>query len=68
MAKIRDGTRDDVDQLPRGKYLGRPVGHIADESEHFMRCDCGGWIDCQDLSAILDHDGPLPHPGEDQPQ
>jgi hypothetical protein len=41
----------------------------TDEAEHFIRCPaCGGWIDCRDLGQALEHDGPLPHPTQDQPQ
>jgi len=28
----------------------------------------GGWIDMRDLGAVLDHEGPLPHPVEDRAQ
>ena len=56
--------------IPRGKYLGKPAGGTpADEAAHFIKCPaCGGWIDMRDLGAVLDHEGPLPHPKEDQPQ
>ena len=55
--------------IPRGKYIGRHLGdQPVDEAEHFMRCPaCGGWMDCRDLAQILEHEGPLPHPAEDQP-
>ena len=57
-------------EIPRGKYRGKPVGTPpADEAEHFVKCPaCGGWIDCRDLGAVLEHEGPLPHPLGDQPQ
>jgi hypothetical protein len=27
-----------------------------------------GWFDIRDLGAVLDHEGPLPHPASDQAQ
>jgi hypothetical protein len=29
---------------------------------------CGGFFDMRDLGAVLDHEGPLPHPACDQAQ
>jgi hypothetical protein len=29
---------------------------------------CGGFFDMRDLGAVLDHEGPLPHPAYDQAQ
>jgi len=62
-------TASDHD-LPRGKYLGRRIGATpANETEHFIECPtCDGWIDMRDLAQVLDHEGPLPHPSQDQPQ
>jgi hypothetical protein len=56
--------------IDRGKYIGKRVGDPpADEAEHFIKCaTCGGWIDCRDLGQVFDHEGPLPHPTQDQPQ
>jgi hypothetical protein len=56
--------------LPRDKYLGKRLGDpSADEAEHFIRCPaCGGWIDCRDLGQVFEHEEPLPHPAQDQPQ
>ena len=56
--------------LPRGKYIGKRVGLPAtDEAEHFIRCPaCDGWIDCRDLGQVFEHEEPLPHPPQDQPQ
>ena len=59
--------------VPRDKYIGIPINprtgepvELAEE-EHYQRCPaCGGWIDCRDLGMVLDHEGPLPHPGHDQ--
>ena len=40
-----------------------------EEAQHFIRCPaCGGWIDCRDLVQVFEHEGPLPHPTQDQPQ
>jgi hypothetical protein len=27
-----------------------------------------GWIDCRDLAQVFEHEGPLPHPAQDQAQ
>ena len=56
--------------IPRGKYIGKRLGDPpADEAEHFIRClACDGWIDCRDLGQVFEHEGPLPHPAQDQPQ
>jgi hypothetical protein len=56
--------------IPRGKYLGEWLGEgPASEAEHFIKCAaCGGWIDRRDLGQVFDHEGPLPHPAQDQPQ
>jgi hypothetical protein len=56
--------------LPRGRYLGKRLhGQPANEAEHFIRCPaCGGWLDCRDLGHVFEHEGPLPHPLQDQPQ
>ena len=56
--------------LPRGRYLGKRLGDPpASEAEHFIRCPaCDGWIDCRDLGQVFEHEGPLPHPAQDQPQ
>jgi hypothetical protein len=45
------------------------VGDPAPKSEAFHQMPaCGGWIDCPDLGQIFEHEGPLPHPAQDQPQ
>jgi len=56
--------------IRRGKYMGRLLGRAPeDEAEHFIGCPaCGGWIDCRDLGQVFEHEGPLPHPAQDQPQ
>ena len=56
--------------IQRGKYLGKRLGDPPkNEAEHFIRCPaCGGWIDCRDLGQVFQHEGPLPHPAQDQPQ
>ena len=57
-------------EIPRGRYIGEPADGIpTTEAEHFMQCPaCGGWLDCRDLAQALAHDGPLPHPAQDQQQ
>ena len=52
------------------KIIGKRIDkEVVDESEHFIRCGlCNGLIDCRDLGQVLSHEGPLPHPKEDQPQ
>ena len=37
-------------------------------SEGHQMPGCGGWIDCRDLARVFEHEGPLPHPAQDQPQ
>ena len=55
--------------IPRGKYIGRRVSKPVPEADHFIKCEaCGGMIDCRDLGQVFDHEGPLPHPAQDQPQ
>jgi hypothetical protein len=56
--------------IPRGIYFGRPIREQpTDEAEDFIRCPaCGGWIDCRDLGQVFEHEAPLPHPAQDQPQ
>jgi uncharacterized C2H2 Zn-finger protein len=63
-------ARPPVTNVPRGKYLGKRIGDPPkDEAEHFIRCPaCGGWVDCRDLGQVFEHEGPLPHPAQDQPQ
>jgi hypothetical protein len=59
-----------VTNIPRGKFLGRLLGDPPKgEAEHFIRCPASdGWIDCRDLGQVFEHEGPLPHPAQDQPQ
>jgi hypothetical protein len=55
--------------VPRRTYIGTRDEPPADEAEHFGKCElCGAWVDRRDLGAVADHQGPLPHPAEDQPQ
>jgi hypothetical protein len=52
--------------IPPGKSSASPQ---LNEAEHFWRCEaCGGYFDMRDLSAVFDHEGPLPHPVEDRQQ
>jgi hypothetical protein len=56
--------------IPRGTYSGTPIGEQPkDEAEHHIRCPAvAAEIDCRDLGHVLSHEGPLPHPAQDQPQ
>jgi hypothetical protein len=56
--------------IPRGTIIGkRTGGPRLSEAEHFQKCEaCGGWFDMRDLGAVLDHEEPLPHPAQGQPQ
>jgi uncharacterized protein (DUF2342 family) len=53
---------------PRGTLLGvRTDRRRVREAEHFFRCvACNGWIDARDYVWVEDHEGPLPHPAQDQ--
>jgi hypothetical protein len=55
---------------PRGTLLGeRADRRRVHEVEYFFRCKaCNGWIDARDLTWVEDHEGPLPHPAQDQSQ
>jgi len=55
---------------PRGTVLAERVDRCrVREAEHFFRCKaCNGWIDARDLVWFEDHEGPLPHPAQDQAQ
>ncbi|MCK1450095.1 hypothetical protein IVB36_04025 [Bradyrhizobium sp. 35] len=57
-------------KIPKGKFMGeRTDTPPGDEAEHFIKCPtCGGWIDMRDLGSVFDHEGPLPHPCQDQAQ
>jgi hypothetical protein len=63
-------SRSQMSDIPRGTIFGRRVGDPPKSvAEHFVRCSaCGGWIDCRDLGQVFEHEGPLPHPLQDQPQ
>jgi hypothetical protein len=65
MPEMPDDFVEDRGAIPRGKFIGKPVGD--DDANHFMKCEaCGGWIDCRDLGSVFDHEGPLPHPDKMQ--
>ena len=55
---------------PRGTVLGeRADRRRFGEAGHYFRCKaCNGWIDARDYVWIEDHEGPLPHPAQDQVQ
>lgn len=56
--------------IRRGEFIGKRVGsEPANEAEHFMKCEtCGGHFDMRDLGQVFEHEGPLPHPTQDQQQ
>jgi hypothetical protein len=56
--------------IPRGKIIGKQTGGPPlSEAGFFWKCEaCGGHFDMRDLGAVLDHEGPLPHPACDQAQ
>ena len=62
------GLQSTVLSLPRGKFLDKRLGDPpTSEADHFIRRPaCGGWIDCRDLGQVFQHEGPLPHPAQDQ--
>jgi hypothetical protein len=62
--------QDLIGFLSELRSLGTLLGHTpTNEAEHFIRCpSCGGWMDCRDLGQVFEHEGPLPHPAQDQPQ
>jgi hypothetical protein len=42
---------------------------VLSDATIYARCPaCSGWIDMRDLGQVLEHEGPLPHPSQDQPQ
>src|SRR5262245_14300815 len=53
--------------LRRGEIIGERVDKPdATEAEHFLKCPaCGGYVDIRDLAQVFEHEGPLPHPGQD---
>ena len=58
------------ESFPRGTVIGeRTDGRRVPEGEHYFRCNaCNGWIDARDYVWVGDHEGPLPHPAQDQAQ
>ena len=55
---------------PRGTVLGERADrrHVP-EAENFFRCNIwGGYLDARDYGWVLDHEGSLPHPAQDQAQ
>jgi hypothetical protein len=55
---------------PRGTVLGeRTDRRCVSEAEIFFRCNiCGGYLDARDYVWVLDHEGPLPDPAQNQAQ
>ena len=70
MAVIPPWMEDDEPAIRRGEFIGQRAGGAPkDESEHFMKCEaCGGLFDMRDLGNVFEHEGPLPHPVQDQRQ
>jgi hypothetical protein len=63
---LRRDTREIVSYVSTAHSL---FMKLYKEQEHFIKCPaCGGWIDCRDLGQVFEHEGPLPHPAQDQPQ
>jgi hypothetical protein len=58
------------DPIPRGAFIGERVdGRRVHEADHYFKCPlCGGYFDARDLAWVEDHEGPLPHPAQDQVQ
>ena len=55
---------------PRGTVFGERADRLCvGEAENFFRCNiCGGYLDARDYVWVLEHEGPLPHPAQDQAQ
>ncbi len=41
--------------IPIDPRTGEPIE--PEEREHYIRCECGAWIDCRDLAQVLAHHG-----------
>ena len=56
--------------IPRNTIIGKQTGGPPlDEQTRFWKCElCGGYFDVFDYGAVLEHEGPLPHPVCDQVQ
>ncbi len=56
--------------IARGTIIGKQTGGPPlDERSRFRKCEsCGGFFDLLDLGWVESHEGPLPHPAEDQRQ
>jgi hypothetical protein len=47
----------------------RVGGPPLNEAENYFKCEkFDGWFDARDLAWVEGHDGPLPHPAQDQAQ
>jgi hypothetical protein len=70
----RDGQMTAIMSIDEPRPRGTVLGERADrrrfgEAGHYFRCKaCNGWIDARDYVWIEDHEGPLPHPVQDQVQ
>jgi hypothetical protein len=56
--------------IRRGEIIGERVGgEPKSEAEYYIRCPaCGAYVDMRDLGRVLEHEGPLPHPGQHRTQ
>lgn len=55
--------------MGKGPSVGVRQGPPVSEEEHYIVCGkCGGVVDCRDLVSVIAHNGPLPHPPQDQKQ
>lgn len=53
--------------IPRNMFIGASVEPVPSEGDNYYHCKlCSGWVDMRDLGAVLSHEGPMPHPAEDQ--
>jgi hypothetical protein len=73
-ARLRGLKMPAIMSLEEPRPRGTVVGERADrrrvsEAENFFRCNiCGGYLDARDYVWVQDHEGPLPHPAQDQAQ
>ena len=58
-----------VEWTRRGSKIEVPIksSEAKARTPHICENDLG-WFDMRDLGAVLDHEGPLPHPAIDQAQ
>jgi hypothetical protein len=50
-------------KVPPDRDIGKPVVRKPGAHDGY-KCElCGAWIKLRNLSDVLAHEGPLPHPG-----